>query len=147
MKDVRAHLDREEPEYQKAAKELGLQAIPLLLELVKQNDVMLASKAAYLASVIGGRNSADVLEAAAMSPEPVVRVAAASGIRNLPEETAVKLVDRLLVDKDFGVKKVTLNSISSTRSAALMARVEKIAKADPNKLIREMAENSLKQVR
>jgi HEAT repeat protein len=146
MKDVRAHLDREEPEYQKALKELGPEAIPLLQELVKGKDVMLASKATYLASLIGGSKSADVLEAAAKSDEPVVRVAAASSIKNLPEALASKLTDRLLDDKDFGVRKITLNAVSASGSAALKAKIEKIAKTDPESLIREMATNSLKRM-
>ena len=51
MKDVRAQLDRDEPDYKEAAM-LGQDAIPYLSELVKGPDAMLASKAAYLASLI-----------------------------------------------------------------------------------------------
>lgn len=147
MNDVRAHLNREEPDYRKAAEELGLGAIPFLLEIVRQGDVMLASKAAYLASVIGGNESAAVLEAAAKNLDPVVRVAAASGLKNLPVELAGKVLDSLLDDRDLGVRRITLNAISAIGSSELASKVERIAKSDPEDLIREAASVALKRLR
>jgi hypothetical protein len=51
MRDARAQLDPEEPDYHQAA-ELGPAALPLLEQLVRGADPMLAAKAAYLASLI-----------------------------------------------------------------------------------------------
>ena len=81
MEDVRAWLDADEIDYANA-KELGPEAIPFLMELVQGGDLGLASKATYLASLIKTEQSAAVLEVAAARNEPVLRVAAASGIRN-----------------------------------------------------------------
>ena len=51
MKQVRAALDPEEPDYEKAAK-LGPEALPHLEKLISRKDPNLASKAASLAGMI-----------------------------------------------------------------------------------------------
>jgi len=48
-----------------------------------------------------------VLEAAAVSKETVVRVATASGIRNLSEVDAGKVMELMTNDPDAGVRKAT----------------------------------------
>lgn len=73
MNDVRARLDPDEVDYLEARK-LGPEAAPFLMQLVQGGNLALASKAAYLASMISGDQSMSVLEAAATSKETVVRV-------------------------------------------------------------------------
>lgn len=46
-----------------------------------------------------------VLDAAATSAEPTVRIAAAAGLRNLSAADADDLADNLLGDAEFGVRK------------------------------------------
>ena len=74
MKQVRNELDPDEPDYVKAAK-LGEEALPYLEEIVKTGDALLASKAAYLASLIPDEKSVTVLETASKSNFPEVRAA------------------------------------------------------------------------
>jgi HEAT repeat protein len=141
MEDVRAELDREEPNYEEAAR-LGAEALPFLEELVKSPDVMLASKATYLASLIRGDRSVKILAMAAEHPDPVVRVAAASGLRNLSEHDAGTVLDKLASDEDHGVRKVAVKSVSGLRSPEIVARIQKIAESDPEPFIREIASRS-----
>lgn len=138
MKDVRAQLDREEPDYEEASR-LGPDAVPYLSELVNGPDAMLASKAAYLASLIKSERSNSVLEKAIRSPEPIIRIAAASGIRNLSEQDASKILDLFVEDKDLGVRKVALKSISGFKSPTLAAKVKTLADKDPDPFIRNLA--------
>jgi HEAT repeat protein len=142
MKDVRTQLEPDEPDYAKAAQ-LGADAIPYLKELVNGPDTMLASKAAYLASVIKADNSISVLDNAASSPEPIVRVAVASGLRNLSEENANRVSSLLIEDRDAGVRKVTLKSISQFESPALIDKVRKLASEDPESFIRDLASRTI----
>src|SRR5262245_52432488 len=102
MKDVRAVLDPEEPNYKEGAK-LGAAALPHLDALVSSDDQMLASKATYLASLIKNSKAAKIVEKAAKSDIPAVRVAAASAATNLTDPSAVLL--HLLGDADPGVRK------------------------------------------
>lgn len=147
MEQVRAHLDRDEPDYP-AAAQLGANAIPHLAQLVQSSDPMLASKATYLASLIQGDRSNAVLEQAAHSSHIEVRIAAAAGIRNV-EQSPVSLADTLLQDQDAGVRKVALRSIEarSIKSPTtgprsmegLQIKVEEAAQRDPNIFIRNLA--------
>lgn len=109
MKDVRRVLDPDEPDYA-AAAELGEEAVPHLDQLVRGDDVMLASKAAYAASLIQG--GAETVGTAADSEDPVIRVAAAAAARNLPREQARRVLRQLTVDEDAGIRKVARNSLS-----------------------------------
>jgi hypothetical protein len=139
MKQVRAHLDPDEPDYA-AAAQLGPGAIPHLKQLVQGADPMLASKAAYLASLIQSGQSADVLELAARSSHDEVRVAAAAGLRNLSQVPG-PLLDNLLKDLDPGVRKVTLHSLAAKPVAGVKTKVEDIAKNDPDELLRDLAKD------
>lgn len=107
MQDVRAVLDPEEPNYDAAAA-LGPDALPVLAQLVRGDDVMLASKATYAASLIHG--GSDAVESATESADPIVRVAAASAARNLPEQESKRVLGRLLNDEDAGIRKVARTS-------------------------------------
>lgn len=142
MADVRRWLDAEEVDYH-SAKKLGAPAIPFLLELVQGGDLGLAAKAAYLASLIKSDKAAAVLKAAVARNEPVLRVAVASGIRNLSEAQADKTVGLLQDDPDTGVRKVVLKSAAGFRSPAVMARVKRMAEDDPESFVRELAESTM----
>src|SRR4051794_34467605 len=110
MASVRAELDREEPEYRRAADELGPDALPYLSALVNDADPLTAAKAVHLAAVIDTADSADVILAGAASPEAEVRVAAAGAAKvtsRYPEER----LPALLGDDDAGVRKVALRSL------------------------------------
>jgi hypothetical protein len=144
MKQVRAHLDREEPDYL-AASQLGSDAIPHLMQIVKGSDSMLASKAVYLASLIKSDQSNDILEQAATSTHIEVRIAAAAGIRNI-KKAPISLIDNLLKDQDLGVRKVTLNSIKVRPIKGLKVKIEDIAQKDPEVFIRNLASEIAKRL-
>lgn len=146
MKDVRAWLDPEEVNYP-GAKALGAAAIPFLMELVQGADLALASKAAYLASLIKGKRAAEVLEAAAARDEPVLQVAAAAGIRNLPPIQAERVLDLLIDHQDAGVRKVVLASAAKLSSPRVAAKLRKMAKSDPEPFVRELAATAARKIK
>jgi HEAT repeat protein len=143
MNDVRQFLDAEEVDYQ-AASLLGPDALPLLDELVRGDDPMLASKATYLASLIPGEGQAAILAEAASSGDATVRVAAATGLANLDEEAAAPLADGLLADADVGVRKQAVRSAGGFDSPAMAARVRQVADADPEGFLRSIAAEALR---
>ena len=140
MKDVRAFLDPEEPNYA-AAKSLGPAALPFLLELVRGGDLGLASKATYLASLIKSDKSVEVVEAAAATNEPVLRVAAASAIQNLKPAHAERVLDTLKSDPDPGVRKVMVKSAARVNSPRISAVLRQVAQSDPEPFVRKAVAN------
>ena len=142
LQDVLKQLDRDEPDYA-ALTALGPDAVPHLATLVRSGDPGIASKAAYLASLIQTDESVDALSSAVASPHEVVRVAAAAGLRNLPGPQAARLADRLLDDGDAGVRKVTLNAVGRLGLGSLEAKVRSMASSDVEGALRAVARQEL----
>jgi HEAT repeat protein len=132
MKDVRAALDPEEPDYQEAAK-LGAAALPHLAALVSSDDTMLASKATFLAGLIKHAKSAEIVEKAARSSHPAVRVAAAAAAANLPASGANAVLMELIGDSDPGVRKLARTAVPSKPSPKLAEKLAAI-EAEPRSL-------------
>jgi HEAT repeat protein len=126
MEEVRAELERDEPNYARAAG-LGPDAIPHLEELARGDDTMLATKAVYLAGLIQDERAAKLVEEAAAADDPRVRVAAAAAARNVETDRASGVLAPLVADEDAGVRKVALKSVPSDATEELRRAVEKVA--------------------
>ncbi len=142
MKDVRAWLDPDEPNYA-GARALGPAALPFLLELVRGGDLGLGSKATYLASLIASDKSVEVIEAAATTNEPVLRVAAASGLQNLKPAHAERVLNILKRDPDPGVRKVMVKSASRVNSPSVAAALKQIGRSDSEPFVRQSVASPL----
>ena len=138
LDEVRRRIDVDEPDYAKLAATLGPEAIPLLTILVSDQSPAVASKAAYLLSMIAGPGAQEGLALAAQSPNENVRVAAAAGLRNL-EEPSEEALRSLFTDPDAGVRKVALQSAEKVGGATFRAEVETLAGADPEEGLRATA--------
>ena len=86
--EVIKRLGADEPKYAALAK-MGPEAVPHLRALIKGEDMGLAAKATYLASVIQTEEAIEALSDAAMSPHAIIRVAAAAGLGNLSDRRAI----------------------------------------------------------
>lgn len=139
-KEVRAWLDAEEPDYAGAAAALGDDAHPALMELIQGGDLALASKATYLASLLPGKAGAlEALKAAHATREPLLKVAAASALRNLEAGGAAEMFELLHDDTDAGVRKVALRSATGLPDARVQARMRQLADTDPEPFVRAVA--------
>ena len=145
MEQVRAALDPEEPNYEKATK-LGPDALPHLQKLIQGKDPGLASKAASLARMIGGERAGAVLEKATSHKDVRVRVAAAHSAQNLPPEATSQVLATLVADDDVGVQKVALRSVPRAASAELRASVETLSKKKSSP-VNELSQQTLKRMR
>ncbi|MGF0174465.1 hypothetical protein ACQF36_29360 [Streptomyces sp. Marseille-Q5077] len=126
MQDVRRVLDPEEPDYAAMAW-LGTDSLPHLRTLVQGDDLMLASKSAYAASLLEDDQGQDVILSAAQSDDPVLRVAAASAAANLPAASAANVLAGLASDGDAGVRKVALSSVPPDVPDELVSRLRDAA--------------------
>jgi HEAT repeat protein len=156
--DVVDRLLADEPDYREAAR-LGPGALVHLEALVHEADGMLASKAAYLASLIAGPSAARILGTAAEHAEPEVRVAAAAALANLDPARdsladaggVVGLLEQLLRDPEPGVRKFALRSAAAwgaeakrgSIAEAVRESVAEAARTDPAPWMREAAREAL----
>lgn len=140
MSQVLAEIDKDEPNYE-AARALGPDALPHLRQIVEADDAMRASKAAYLAGLIGGAQATPVLEHAVAHRDPIVRVAAAHAF-SAATDTPPAILERLLDDTDVGVRKVALRAATTARSnLQFRGKISSMATNDPDEHIRAVAKD------
>lgn len=142
LEGVRARIDLDELNYGILATELGEAALPHLKTLAAGRDAMLASKAAYLAALIGGAEATPVLDIAQKRSEAEVRVAVASALHHLEEAQAEGLAERLLADADIGVRKMTMRAAAKMRFPKLKSRLQALGAQDVEPFIRDLAGNA-----
>jgi HEAT repeat protein len=126
LDEVRRRINVDEPDYGKLAATLGPEAVPLLTILVSDPSPAVASKAAYLLSIMPGPGAQEGLAIAAQSHDENVRIAAAAGLRNL-EAPSTEALRSLFTDPDPGVRKVALQSAEKAGGATFRDEVEALA--------------------
>jgi hypothetical protein len=139
LEEARRELDKDELDYPALARTLGEGALPELRALVAEDEPRIASKAAYLAGLIDGPASHEVVSLAAGSRHDVIRVAAAATFARLPAEHASAIAARLLADPDTGVRARALHSAARLDEPSVSARVDAMAADDPEPAVRELA--------
>ncbi|HWH35643.1 MAG TPA: HEAT repeat domain-containing protein [Acidimicrobiales bacterium] len=142
--DVLVALGAEEPDYREAARTLGIESLPHLALLVRDDDEMLASKAASLAAFVGGSQATEVLVAASEHPQLSVRAAVAHGAQRLDPLDAERVLTALLEDSEPSVTGLAIRSAAAVGTAELRARLTEIARSSKsNELLREEARRGL----
>jgi HEAT repeat protein len=139
--ELRQELDKDELDYPELASRFGQDAVPQLGELVAEDEPRIASKAAYLAGLIAGSGSDEVVARAAQSRHDVVRVAAAGAIALLPTEQVSGIADRLLNDPDPGVRIRTVKSAMALGDPSITSRVRAMADKEPDEAVRSVIED------
>lgn len=146
LENVRAALLPDEPQYAVAAATLGADALPHLAALVAGDDVGLASKAAYLASMIDPADTTNAVRTAAEHSEPVVRAAAAGAAGNLSEAAAEPILMSLLDEEDVGIRKVALRSVPTTPGPELTAKVTALSQdKSVHEVVRALSEEIIRR--
>lgn len=128
----------------KKGKKLGAGAIKHLKSIVRGKDWQLATKATYLAGLINKEGSAEVVDLAARSRKPALRVAAAAAAEHLSPTRAEPVLDRLLRSRIVGIRKCALNSVQAM-SPKLEKRLKVIRKEDEERSLRTMAREAMKK--
>jgi len=139
LDEVRRELDKDELDYPALATQLGPGSLRELHELVTEDEPRIASKAAYLAGLIAGPTSHEVVSLAAGSRHDVVRLAAAATLPTLPVEQATGIAEALLSDPDVGVRARAVQSAAKLDQSPLADQVRAMAEDDPEPGLRDLA--------
>lgn len=138
-------LQPDEIDYPTVARLLGSEPVEPLAELVEDDNVELASKAASLAGFLTTESARDALLRAALHRDPRVRVAAAASVGRHPQ-LADALIDSLLTDPDPGVRKWTLLSLQSLMISGLRGRIEGLVATEPIPALQELARETAQRL-
>lgn len=145
---ILAYLQQEETDYAGAASKFGADAIPILKDIINGSDVMLASKAVYLASMLKSPDKADALMAASKHPSSIVRVAAAAASDKLEVGKAEQVLSNLVGDSDIGVAKYSLRSIKAKGLGKnFKAKIKTMSESHSNDQIKTVAKSMMKAMK
>ncbi|MCA8953908.1 MAG: HEAT repeat domain-containing protein [Planctomycetes bacterium] len=120
-------LSSNEPDYAAILSTVREEDLPDLAALAAAEDVLLASKAVYLAGMTGLGGAASILTTAASSPHPELRVAAAHCCRHLPGPAVLSPLRALLADGDAGVQFQAVASTALLDLRGLRDEMEQVA--------------------
>jgi HEAT repeat protein len=123
------------------------QEVPLLEQLVADQEEWLAARAVFALSRIGTPRAVAALTNAAADRRPEVRVAVASAVAQRPVVLPDQAVDRLLQDSDAGVRKFATRAVKRENGNEVRALLKRIAATDPAPAVRENAAEAVRAMR
>ena len=145
MKDVIQWLLPDEANLNRAAAILGAEALPHLAELVDGDDLMLASKATWVAGMIPDPRGAEIVLRAAKRSEKVMRVAAALVADKMPPERTGAILTTLLRDEDAETRGMAINAVKPESPQEVVAALSAVANEDQNAYLRGRSEEALRR--
>lgn len=126
---------------------IGSSEIPLLEQLLQDKEVWMASRAVFALSKIPDNRAVEILSHAAVDPRKEVRVAVAASVSNLKPQDANNILLKLLTDKELGVRKFAVKSVSEAHDEAVHAKLQEIQARDPSMPIRDVAKSKLRELK
>ncbi len=118
---------------------IGPDEVPLLVELLGDDEAWLAGRAVYALTRVGSPAALEALTAARSSPRDEVRVALAANASRLPPDAGDVVLQRLLVDPEVGVRKFAIRSVRPENGAAVQERLANLVDQDDHPAIRSLA--------
>lgn len=139
MAELRSRLSSIESDPQMYV-DLGPDEVPLLVELLDDEEAWMASRAVYALTRIGTPEAVAAVQQASTSPRDEVRVAIAVSAKLLPVAAADDVLARLLTDSDIGVRKYAIESVTPDSDASLRELVRNLSYSD-DAVLRPRAES------
>ncbi|MBY8870589.1 hypothetical protein K7640_01880 [Micromonospora sp. PLK6-60] len=141
LDELRRLLSSDEPDYRAITAAAGPEAAEHLRVLARDDNVMLASKAVYAASLLA--DAQHVVDEAAASDEPLLRIASASALTNLPEDARNRVAERLIDAGDVAVEKLVIRSLGPSLTPKLEQSLGRLADNSNSQTIRDLSRAKL----
>ncbi len=144
--ELRLKLSSDEPDYEQLAPQIDDALVLTLDQLANDPDAMLASKAVYLASLVAKPQAHRIVQTASDSSRPLVRIASASALVNLPDAMRHDIADKLLDSADVSLSKLAIKAVQRSASPQLKQKIERISQESPSELIRTLSTATLQRI-
>ena len=144
--ELRLLLSNEEPNYPEIAAKIDADSIPALDALSTDADIMTATKAVYLASLLPNTKAHAVVTKASKSSNALLKIASASALVNLPDATKHKIAEKLITDADVSVQKLVINSVQTTASSKLKEQIKALSTDSPSQFIKSISLEKLVKI-
>jgi HEAT repeat protein len=125
---------------------IGPSEVPLLQELLGDEEAWLAARAAHALSRIDDESARAAVRSAAHSARPEVREAIAASADRMPPDVSNEVLSALLRDTDVAVRKFAIKATSNRNSDAIRERIGEIATSDTDTALRNIAEQKTRSI-
>lgn len=133
MQEIRSRLSSIEGDAQMYV-DLGPDEVPLLVELLDDEEAWLASRAVYALTRIATPEALAAVEAASDSGRHELRVAVAASANLLPSKAADRVLAKLLQDREVGVRKFAVESVTPDNGERVRRLVTEMTDSDDDVL-------------
>jgi HEAT repeat protein len=133
-------IDLDEPDYSTIVPQLTSDDIPLLVVLSNDVNLAVATKAISCLGMMNNEKAVDGISLSAKHDNPIIRVAAAHALKNLATfPNAVTLLDKLLDDKDIGVRKFALKTVNHANINSLKTKVKSMNSKEKTEFMKKLS--------
>ena len=129
MQEIRSRLSSIESDEQ-MYDDLGPEEVPMLVELIEDEEAWMASRAVYALARINTPEARSAVEEASEGGRDEVRVAVAVSASLLPSESADRVLATLLNDREVGVRKFAVDSVSPANDERVRRLVTEMTHSD-----------------
>ena len=137
----------DEPDYHSIVSKLSADDVPTLVELSKNPNPAIATKAISCLGLMKSESALTGLQELISHPDPVRRVAVANSLRNMTTvQGSVQMLDNLLDDTDIGVRKFALKAIEFGNISQLKEKVRILNKREANSTLKTMSQQILEKL-
>jgi len=145
LEQLRNQLSAIEPD-ERTYQGIGPAEIPLLEQLLQDEEAWMASRAVFALSRLPDRQVVNILSRLVADPRPEVRVSLAASTSNLRPRAANDILLNLLEDTDVGVRKFSVQAVSEAHSAAVRDKLRHMEGQDPSPAIREVVKTRIQEL-
>lgn len=139
--EIEKLLNADEPDYFFISSELDDKDYPALEKIISGSNTDIIPAAICVIGRMSSKKSLNILAKVAGSADPDIREAAAIALKYRKKSpTVIKLLKKLAVDNDIGVRKATLETIAFTRISELKDTVQNFSLAESNYMMVKLAQ-------
>jgi hypothetical protein len=141
-------INLDEPDYNVIVNKLSADDIPTLVELSKDANPAIATKAISCLGHLKSERALIGLQEVVNHPDPVRRVAVANSLKNLAAvQGAVQMLDKLLDDQDIGVRKFALKTVEAANITQLKGKVQTFNQREDNSALKNLSQEILQKLK
>jgi len=126
---------------------IGPSEIPLLEQLLQDEEAWMASRAIFALSRIPDPKALAILSHEVSDPRPEVKVALAASVKNLKSSDANDILLKLLNDTNIGVRKFAIQAVSPNHNVSVREMLKNLEMQDPIPPIRDSAKDKLRELK
>ena len=141
VKNILSAIEPTEGMYEKLSEE----DIPNLQKLLKEPEPWLAARSVFALSKLKAERANELLYTLTDDPRVEIRVSLASAANQLPSDIHQKITEKLLEDREPGVRKFAYSSILPHASPELFKRLKKALEKEEEPGLQEILREKISE--